>query len=536
MRRSERVAASFLVDQDEERNRYLRIRLLMRDSVRRLVRATFVIVLTLLAAVAAADETPSKSELTADQQAALGTISANSLRGHLSFLASDLLEGRDTPSRGLDVAAEYIAAQFRRAGIEPVGDDGYFQTANWQVVEPDEKLFFLEFQNGEQAVRLDAEQVTLRRPANLAFQKTAIFKLDLKDANALAGLKAEQVEGKAVVVTEMPGVLDKLRSFKAALVIAVSRDPAGGTGLGTRQLIDPERPRRDALIFPGPPMIVVHDPSAVKLLDSLASGSTEATVTLRVNQAVARPVKLRNVVGLLRGSDPKLKETYVLVTAHYDHVGKRAPVKGDNIYNGANDDGSGTVSVLEIASALAALHDRPKRSIVFMTVFGEEKGLLGSRYYGRHPIFPIDQTIADVNLEQVGRTDDSEGPQVATACMTGIDYSDVGAIFQAAGKAEGIKVYKHPRNSDAYFGRSDNQALADLGVPAHTLAVAFAFPDYHGAGDHWEKIDYPNMAKIDRMVARALLMIANDPEAPKWIEANPRAARYLKAYRAQHPR
>ncbi len=160
--------------------------------------------------------------------------------------------------------------------------------------------------------------------------------------------------------------------------------------------------------------------------------------------------------------------------------------------------------MVEIASALAALRERPKRSIVFMTVFGEEKGLLGSRYYGRHPIFPIEQTVADVNLEQVGRTDDSEGPQVATACMTGIDFSDVGVVFQAAGKAEGIKVYKHPRNSDAYFGRSDNQALADLGVPAHTLAVAFAFPDYHGPGDHWDKIDYGNMAKVDRMVARAL--------------------------------
>jgi len=510
----------------------------MRHSVGHLVRVTLATVLTLLAAVAVAveDETPSKSELTADQQAALGRISANSLRGHLSFLASDLLEGRDTPSRGLDLAAEYIAAQFRRAGLESPGDDGYFQTANWQVVEPDAKSFFLEFQSGQQAVRLDAQQVTLRRPARFAFEKMAVFKLDLKDANALAGLKSDQVEGKAVVVPEMRGIVNKLGSLKAALVIAVSREPAGGTGLGAGQLIDLENPRRNAPIFPGPPMIVVHDPSAVKLLDSLPSGLTEATVTLRLGEPVPRPVKLRNVVGLLCGSDPKLKDTYVLVTAHYDHVGIRTPVKGDKIYNGANDDGSGTVSVVEIALALASLHERPKRSIVFMTVFGEEKGLLGSRYYGRHPIFPIEQTIADVNLEQVGRTDDSEGPQVATACMTGIDYSDVGAVFQAAGKAEGIKVYKHPRNSDAYFGRSDNQALADLGVPAHTLGVAFAFPDYHGAGDHWEKIDYANMAKVDRMVTRALLMIANDPEAPKWNESNPKAARYLKAYRARHPR
>ena len=116
----------------------------------------------------------------------------------------------------------------------------------------------------------------------------------------------------------------------------------------------------------------------------------------------------------------------------------------DKIFNGANDDGSGTVSVIEIAAALSKLKQRPKRSIVFMTVFGEEKGLLGSRYYGRHPIFPIEKTVADVNLEQIGRTDDSEGPQVGTCAMTGFDFSDVGEIFKAAGDLVGIKGFQAP--------------------------------------------------------------------------------------------
>ncbi len=483
----------------------------------------------------AQEKSPSRGELTADQQAALGRISAGSLRGHLSFLASDLLEGRDTPSRGLELAAEYIAAQFRRAGLEPVGDDGYFQTASWQVVEPDARSFFLEFQSGGQTIAIGADQVSLRRQFKLALEKTKMFKLDGKDPNPVESIRGEQIEGRAVVIAETPGLLGKLGSLKAAIAIAMSHDPAAATGLGAGRLIDNESRGGRAPIFPGPALIVIHDPAAVKLLDGLPGGPSGATVTLRLAEPAPRPVKLKNVVGLLRGSDPKLKDTYVLVTAHYDHVGIRTPVKGDKIYNGANDDGSGTVSVIEIASALAALRERPSRSIVFMTVFGEEKGLLGSRYYGRHPIFPIEQTVADVNLEQLGRTDDSEGSQVATAFMTGIDYSDVGAIFQAAGAAEGIKVYKHPRNSDAFFGRSDNQALADLGVPAHTLGIAFAFPDYHGAGDHWEKIDYVNMAKINRLVARGLLMIANDPAAPKWNDSNPKAARYLKAFRARHP-
>jgi Zn-dependent M28 family amino/carboxypeptidase len=186
---------------------------------------------------------------------------------------------------------------------------------------------------------------------------------------------------------------------------------------------------------------------------------------------------------------------------------------------------------MEIAAALSKLKQKPKRSIVFMTVFGEEKGLLGSRYYGRHPIFPIEKTVADVNLEQIGRTDDSEGPQVATCAVTGFDFSDVGEIFKAAGDLVGIKVFKHPTKSDSYFGRSDNQALADQGVPAHTLSVAYEYPDYHRVGDHWDKVDYDNMVKVDRMVALGLLMIANNPIEPKWNEANPKSARYLRAWR-----
>ena len=120
--------------------------------------------------------------------------------------------------------------------------------------------------------------------------------------------------------------------------------------------------------------------------------------------------------------------------------------------------------------------------------------------------------------------------------MTGHGFSDVSDVFTAAGDAEGVLVYRHPRFSDSYFGSSDNRALADLGVPANTVTVAFMFPDYHGPVDHWEKIDYANMAKVDRMVARGLMMIADNPVEPRWNESNPKAARYLKAWKAVHGR
>jgi Zn-dependent M28 family amino/carboxypeptidase len=327
--------------------------------------------------------------LPAETARLLGHISADTMRTHLTYLASDELGGRGTPSPGLDLAATYIAAQFRRAGLEPLGDDGYFQTADWNLINP-------------------------RR----------------------------------------------------------SKDPQA---------------------------------------------------------ASAAPVKVRNVVGILRGSDPVLRDTYILVTAHYDHLGTRQG-SGDQIFNGANDDGSGTVSVIELASAFAAQPVRPKRSIVFMTVFGEEHGLVGSRYYGAHPLVPVERTVAGINLEQVGRTDDNEGEQKLSAGVTGFDFSEVGAILRQAGEQTGIRIWKHPVNSDKYFAFSDNQAMADQGIPSHTVSVAYSYPDYHGAGDHADKIDYDNMAAVDRAMALAISMIANNPKTPAWNGANPKAAPYLKTF------
>jgi Zn-dependent M28 family amino/carboxypeptidase len=262
-------------------------------------------------------------------------------------------------------------------------------------------------------------------------------------------------------------------------------------------------------------------------------------VSVNIPAPVDQNVMVKNVIGVLPGSDAVLKKTYVMLTAHYDHIGttdtadgeaaKPAASSTDHIYNGANDDGSGTVSVVEIAKSLASLNPRPRRSMVFMTFFGEERGLLGSRFYGRHPRVPVADTVTDLNLEQVGRTDSTEGPQINTASLTGYDYSDVTKYLEAAGRVEGVKVYLNKSASDPYFTRSDNAALAQLGVPAETLCVAFDYPDYHGLSDEWQKIDYENMARVDRMVARGLLNIANDPKAPQWNAANPKTEPFRQA-------
>lgn len=488
--------------------------------------------------------------LTDDAKAALARISAESLRGHLSFIASDALEGRGTPSRGLDIAAEYIAAQFRRAGLEPAGDDGYFQTAKWFVAERNMDDFALKLRQGDETISLGKSQINLSFDAALNISQASLIKVDYKDAAAIAALKPEQTEGK-VVITELPDFrredrsrwvellgaqnefMTRMSGLKVALILSIDRASAGERAYNQSRLIDPEN-RRPPSESTRAPLITIYDPKTASFFDAMKPGASATEVTLKLPATVERAVSLRNVIGVLRGSDPALKESYVLVTAHYDHLGTRSNNDGDNIFNGANDDGSGTVSVIELATALAALKQRPKRSLVFMTFFGEERGLLGSRYYARHPVFPIERTVANLNLEQVGRTDSDEGPQLSSASITGFDFSDMGSILKAAGEMTGVTLYKHERNSDLFFGRSDNQALADQGVPAHTLCVAFIYPDYHGLADHWDKIDYANLAKVNRMVALGLILMANNKEAPKWNEANPKAARYLKAWKDRH--
>ena len=320
--------------------------------------------------------------LTPEMRIVVGHITANSLRGDVSFLASDLLEGRDTPSRGLDIAGEYIASQFRRLGLEPAGDDGYFQSV---VLRPEDR--------------------------------------------------------------DSP--------------------------------------------------------------------------------------KSRNVAAILRGSDPQLKDTYVMLSAHYDHAGL-AQTGEDRIFNGANDDASGTASVLEVANALAALHPRPKRSVLFILFCGEEKGLRGSLYYVDHPLVPLGKTIADLNLEQLGRTDAPEGPHLNGANITGFDFSDMTPILVDAGKRVGIAVSKDAKASDKFFEFSDNEPLAKAGIPAHTLSVTYEFPDYHAVGDEWQKIDYDNMAKVDQAVGLATLRLAQALTAPRWNEAYPGAKPYAEAAKKLH--
>lgn len=465
-----------------------------------------------------------------DLQKAIDHISADSLRGHLSFISSDLLEGRATPSPGLDIAAEYIAAQFRRAGLEPVGDDGYFQTATLQMAEAPLSGFSLKLAAGGETLTPSLAEVTVIGEKSITLTDEALLRIGLEELSA----NPAAVNGKSVII-EAPGsspveIALRFSALNPRLVLIVDRTRSSGRGLAPPRMIG-ARTSPSTTSGAGLTAVVLHGAKAGALYDSMAVGGMTSRVDLVIPARVEMSATARNVIGLLRGSDPVLKDSYVLVTAHYDHIGTREGGDGDRVFNGANDDGSGTAAVIELANALSQLRTRPKRSLVFMTVFGEEGGLIGSRYYAEHPVFPLAKTVADINLEHLGRTDSAEGSQVNRASLTGFDYSDLGAIFKRAGTLTGIEVYKHERFSDAFFSRSDNQAFANAGVLAHTLCVSFDFPDYHRVSDHWDRIDYVNLVRTSRMVAVALWMVANNESAPRWNEENPRTKAYAEAWK-----
>ena len=509
----------------------------------------------LVIALPACSQTASKpvtsvSAIPPETKNAMAAIQAANLRGDLSFLASDALAGRYTPSPGLDVAAEFIASQFRAAGLKPAGDHDYFQTASMvdrRMPKPTAPLAF--YERGEQAT-VPADSLTVvESSVAVSLERCPVIVLKEQTPDAL---KNVQIAGKIVMApsisydsvpeADRTAVFTRLRAFEKAVkasdakaLLLVGRARRSGSSLLSTQQVE-----KASKV----PVIAVDSEEFKKWLAS-PQDDRDRTISLQVPAPEDHKAELKNVIAVLPGSDPNLKNTYVMLTAHYDHIGTLETGRGmsmatkangtDQIFNGANDDGSGTVSVVEIAKALAHLNPRPKRSIIFMTFFGEERGDIGSFYYGEHPVFPLAKTVADLNLEQVGRTDSTEGKKINNASVTGYDYSEVSKYLEKAGRQTGIKVYMEKPASDDYFVRSDNAALAEHGVPAHTLCVAFDYADYHGLGDEWQKIDYENMARVDRMVALALINIANSPAAPKWNASNAKTDPFREARANQKP-
>ncbi len=218
-----------------------------------------------------------------------------------------------------------------------------------------------------------------------------------------------------------------------------------------------------------------------------------------------------NVVGVIPGTDPTLRDEAVLVGAHYDHLGVGEPVQGDGVYNGADDNASGVTAVLEVARALAK-GPRPRRTVVLLATSGEEQGLLGMHWYMERPAFPLERTVANLEFEMIGRPDPKAGGS-GQAWLTGYERSTVGDALAAAGLA----IVADPHPTQNFFQRSDNYVLALRGIPAHTLSSYGLHGDYHTPADDAAAADLAHMTQVIDSAVRAVRLLTDGP-APQWKE------------------
>ena len=249
---------------------------------------------------------------------------------------------------------------------------------------------------------------------------------------------------------------------------------------------------------------------------TLRDGTTRRVLRLQSDFAArdtfpaADRVDAVNVIGVLPGSDPAARDSAVVVGAHYDHVGIGRPVNGDSIYNGADDDASGVVAVIEIARILARQRPGPRRTVVLALFTGEERGGFGSRWYLEHPTVPLERTVAQLQIEMIGRPDSLAGG-AGKGWLTGFERSTMGRMLREAG----IALVPDPRPAQNFFLRSDNIAFALRGIPAHTISSFNLHTDYHRPSDEARYTDAAHMAAIVDASARATRLLADGP-APQW--------------------
>jgi len=490
------------------------------------------------------------------------TITAQELKEHLSIIASDEYEGRETGTKGQKMAAEYILNAFKAADLSgPVKDN--------------ENPFFQPFELmksswGETFVQADGQKLTLFEDffiygsySTKAKELEAVFAgYGLDDEKYSDYENLEDLTGKFAIImlgqpqddagnylltgTDSPSeedahkTLARLRLAKekgAEGVILVYEDHeefkkrnALFSKYFERPQIGFEREEQEnfGVFYTSPQNVATLLGIKQKKLDKKlakarkkaesAAGQFSAPITVQAMRDKA-PIITENVLGFMEGTD--LKDEILVLTAHYDHIGKM----GDQINNGADDDGSGTVTVLEIAEAFAqakAAGHGPRRSILFMTVTGEEKGLLGSDYYSANPIFPLENTIANLNIDMVGRVDpkheEAENPNYIYIIGSDMLSSELHQISEEVGKTYAPEVtldYRYNAKDDPnrFYYRSDHYNFAKHGIP-----VIFYFngthADYHKPTDTVEKIHFEKMEKVARLIFSTAWELANRDQRP----------------------
>ena len=336
------------------------------------------------------------------------------------------------------------------------------------------------------------------KSASLALAGVLLFAVSACGFSELIGLesRSQRVQSllSSLAADSMGGrAMGTLGSAMAARVIAAEFDDAGVTPAGASGYVQEIAVVRVTLPDGGSRVVL---PEAAQTLPDSAKEF----------------ISDRNLIGIVRGSDPTVADEVIVVGAHFDHIGVGRPVDGDSIYNGADDDASGVVAVLEAARDLAS-GTPPRRTVVFALFTGEEAGGLGSRWYLENPAVPLDRTVAQLQVEMIGRPDSLAGGS-GMLWATGYERSTVGAILSSLG----VPVVADPYPDENFFFRSDNVRFAFEGIPAHTLSSYNLHADYHRPSDDVSRVDFEHLVAAVETVIMAVRALADAPGAPAWNE------------------
>jgi Zn-dependent M28 family amino/carboxypeptidase len=486
---------------------------------------------------------------------------------YVEFLASDKLEGRNTGSEGHRKAAEFVAEQFERDGLKPAGTQGYIQPVKFNTFQLDESdsSLALERDGKEQALQLGEDAIIGTRvdpapsvDAGLVFVG---YGLRAPDANYddFAGL-----DTKGKIAVYIAGAPSSMPSALAAHYQSAAQRWAGLKSAGMIGAIAVANPHHMDIPWPrtalnrfqmtmqlaapgmdetaGEKIAIAWNPAHA---DELFSGSGHAfddlvaiaetgkqlprfalAPEIKAKTAVKRgSVESQNLAAIYPGSDPKLKDEYVVMSAHIDHLGIGKPINGDSIYNGAMDNAAGVASILEVANHLKEANIKTKRSILFVVVTGEEKGLLGSRYYAVNPTVPARSIVADINTDMFL-------PLYAFKILTvyGLDESTLGDDARAVAGKMGIKTQPDPEPARNVFIRSDQYSFVRQGIPSvmvdfgnekgspeEAIEKKWLTDRYHAPSDDLEQpVDKPAAAKFNLLVEALIERVADAEARPSW--------------------
>jgi hypothetical protein len=504
-------------------------------------------------------------------------IRTDDLKGDIYFLASKDMAGRDSGSLQDHIATDYIASEFLRLGLKPMGDNGtFFQKMEILTGRPDPQQTTLSTTvKGEKRSYTFGEDFTMVRQSIRSasacgevvfagygisapeFHYDDFSRIDVKGKVALVFLREPQANDAS---SKWMGTLDSYHAFNwhkieelrkrgaAAILIVQDRVPRDV------KPIPPTAPRptgQPSYALAGQmwdiPVFLVKRDVADQLLAPSGKHADELQSTIDrslqpqsfdVKQSSACLAKSytdvasregRNVVALLEGTDPNLKAQTIILTAHHDHMGEA----NGHIYYGADDNASGVAGLLSVARAMTQTKVRPRRSVLFLAYDAEERIFLGSYFYVTHPVVPLNQTVATLNLDMIGRNeDDANWPtpadrNVNMVNVLGTRYNPVlRHVIDQENRQEGLKLdYKMDRvDPDSLWSRSDHFWFATLHIPQVEFQTGL-HPDYHTENDTWDRINYPKLTKIARLVYLSVAELANSdlkiPFTPAGVSSAP---------------